>query len=289
MEYLHFYHCATKGLETNTLFNSVSAFIAGMNRIAFCYASMPEDYKLKLIAFCLMDNHVHFILHGTESGCLLFMNKYKRLTSLWAKTHCPEIADFSWEIGCWKINDEESLVEKISYVHRNPFVAHLPYTVSGYRWSSANLIFSDRTAISGNKVGSLSSYGQRRLFESRIKVPEDWLVLPDGMIWPGSYTEISLVERLFKTPSNYQFEMNKHVEDKVNGEMMSDAVSLPDEEIRRKIIAESVKLFDKENISELSVSERLSLARIVRKDTGTSTKQLARILRICPQDLARLV
>lgn len=80
----HFYHFATKGLEDDILFGSVEGFIAGMNRIALCLCRLGKEHLVIVICFCLMDNHVHFILYGTEEDCILFMENYKQ------GTICPE-------------------------------------------------------------------------------------------------------------------------------------------------------------------------------------------------------
>ena len=58
----HYYHCATKGFDHSILFADVREFIAGMNRIGICLAMLRTDHPVIIIAFCLMDNHVHFIL-----------------------------------------------------------------------------------------------------------------------------------------------------------------------------------------------------------------------------------
>ena len=53
----------------------------GMNYVAICY----QKFDIKILCFCLMANHFHFILYGTYEQCLLFGNEYKRLCAIMMK------------------------------------------------------------------------------------------------------------------------------------------------------------------------------------------------------------
>lgn len=127
------------------------------------------------------------------------------------------------------------------------------------------------------------------MFESKVAVPDDWLVLPDGMIWPGCYVSYARVEKLFSSVFNYMYELNKRCEEKVNKEMMADFISLPDGEIRSKAIELSRQLFGTEFLPGLSVDQRILLAKELRKSMGASSKQIARIVRMNLTELRKLI
>lgn len=170
----HYYHYATKGLEDDYLFGSITAFVAAMNRIAICFSKVCETSSIIIIGFSLMDNHVHFILYGNEDDCDSFMALYKRLTEIWLTNHPEEgRPGKEWDIGHWQIKDKDSLLEKLSYVHRNPVVAFLPYTATGYRWSSACLPFADHSYVqsTARPLGTLNRTAQRKLLESKVVLP----------------------------------------------------------------------------------------------------------------------
>ena len=67
-----FYHLFSDGFRTDVLFEDKLAFIAGMNIVALCFFRC----NVSILAFCLMDNHVHFILYGTKEDCLKFRDKF---------------------------------------------------------------------------------------------------------------------------------------------------------------------------------------------------------------------
>lgn len=209
----HYYHCATKGLVDDILFSGLVSFIAGMNRIGICLLqSVRANYPVRVIAFCLMDNHVHFILYGTEDDCYRFMTNYRKLTEMWFAYH-PEVGTGKkkWDIGVWRIFDQENLIEKIVYVLRNPTAAGLSVSPQGYLWSSASLMFADKTFLEKEfvKVSSISLSKKRGMFYSKTLIPDNWLVNESGLIWPGSYVEYDRAERLFKSAAAFNYEMNK--------------------------------------------------------------------------------
>ena len=288
----HYFHCATKGLTDDVLFSSEKSFISGMNRIAVCYLMQKVKHPIVVLAFCLMDNHLHFILHGTYDSCNRFMELYKRLTEIWLENHPEEGSQGKeWDIGIWQIATREKLIEKVVYVLRNPMAAGQPYSPTSYRWSSGNLLFSDKSyplKIS-TLVGSLSLSERRRRFNTRVLIPDEWRILPDDVIWPGCYTEYTRVERLFKGVKSFLFELNQKVEDNVNQEMDEEYISLPDSDIREKALTLASYLFNKERIADLTVLQRQVVGKELKKLTGTSTKQIARIVRIKYELLKELI
>ena len=284
----HYYHCATKGFDHSVLFANVREFIAGMNRIGLCKAMMPE---VVILAFCLMDNHVHFILHGTRDACMRWMALYHKLTMMWQRHHREgDPVDECWEYDAWQIYDEKDLKEKTAYVFRNPTVAKMGFTPEGYRWSSARFVFSDESMVyeTGRRIGSMSSYETRKTFETRIVLPEDWILLPEGLIWPGNYTDVCRVQKLFGHPRNYLFFLNQNVEAEVNQQLHQGELSLPDRDITCIAQDLSRNLFNSKELASLDLQDRILLCKEVKKKTGASLKQMARILHVPFPDLKRI-
>ena len=279
----HFYHFATKGLEDDILFGSVEEFIAGMNRIALCLCRLGKEHLVIVICFCLMDNHVHFILYGTEEDCILFMENYKQATELWLRHHGGDnLPGKIWRIGHWLIPDKERLRATIAYVHRNPMAAGMAVTPAGYRWSSASLMYSDNSWMQdlGRKIGSLSVYERRKILQSKTELPAEWILLPNGLIWPGNYVNPQVLERQFDSVRDYQFVLNKRVEEEINLEMYNQSVSVPDGEVRSRARDMAGKLFGNRQVTALSALQRLDLARLLKRETGAAAKQIARVVHL---------
>lgn len=288
MKQPHFYHYATEGLKDDFLFGSPVEFIAGINRIALCLCRLGPDHPVQVICFVLMDNHVHFILYGLEEDCDLFMARYKAATEIWLRRHGDGNGPGKlWRIGHWSIPDRDRLRATITYIHRNPMAAGMALSPAGYRWSSASLLFTDNNWIRayGKRVDSFGANARERLFNSKTELPGDWIVLPDGMIWPGEFVQYHQMERQFASVQDYQFCLNKRVEEDINLEMRASAISLPDGEIAARVRSMAEKMYGEQRIRFLNVNQRMSLARILRKETGTTVKQIARAVHLRQEEI----
>ena len=282
------YQICSKGLESEILFASEKEFIAGMNRVAVCYLlSLKDGREIKILAFCLMDNHWHFILYGEELACLRFAARYKKLTSMWVTEHRGKPLVEKPVIGHWPIAYEK-IADKISYVLRNPVAAGMGVHPAAYRWSSASLVFSQAAPDFWGKrnTENISMKGKRRIAYTRVLIPDFWAVGPDSMIWPGNYVDFQMAEKYFGSLGKYMFAMNNSNVDKdTEMEMMDGGPSLADGELKTKAIACAEQNFGKTTLGECSAMERVAIARTLRKKYGCNVKQLARVLQLNPQEL----
>lgn len=283
-----YYHYSSKGFTKEILFENEAEFIAGMNRIAVCVAICKEKgIPIVLLAFCLMDNHFHFIFYGEKDNCDYFVDNYKKLTAMWVAKHRGRPLADTFTTGSFSIHPAK-VGEKIAYLFRNPVAAGLRTTPQGYRWSSASIMFSDTKQIllGARMISDLSYRERRKLFSSHTSLPEDWIVQADGVIWPGCYTDYKAAETHFPSVRSYMFELNNFkVDDEIDAEEVKQFYSLPDSEVRFRAVQTCMEYYQKERISMCSLEERVSVAKILRRELRCNDKQLARVLRIKPEML----
>lgn len=288
-----YYHICTKGLATDLLFRDTQEFIAGMNRIGVCHQSCARSgHPVVILAFCLMNTHVHFVLFGTEEGCSDFIAKYRDSTCLWIRKYRGERLHERVTASIFLISGRESIRTKIVYNIRQMVEARLNVSPLSYPWSSGQLMFADSTlALSGARpVSSFSARAVAKMVKSKEIIPGDWLVFNNGVIWPGSYTDFKTAERFFTGVGDFMFMVNNSNIDKtVNMEMMEESPSLPDSEVRDKALEIARIDYAKETVSRCSADERIALARILRKEFRCGHRQLARVLGLKPDDLSRIV
>ena len=286
-----YYHFSSNGLKRDILYASEEEFIAGVNRIAVCYQlSERAARRVVIIAYCLMDNHFHFILYGTQEDCKYFVDNYKRLTAIWIRKHRGRPLADTIETGDGWLIRPDNLGNKIVYLLRNPVAAKMRFVPHGYRWSSANLMFCDNTPLlaGAKKVAEFSLRELRRMINSHIPMPPEWLVLPDNQIWSGNYIDINFAEEQFQSIGSFMFSLNdRKIDQEAEEEQVS--YSIPDTDVRFRAIELCMEYFRKERILRCSGPERLTVARVLRKEMGCSAKQLGRVLRPSPSDLQLLV
>lgn len=276
-----FYHFYTDGKYQPTVFLKDSDFVYGMNTAALC----ASHDKVGIMAFCLMDNHFHFVLKGSSADVEKFARNYKSVLSkyLCRKYEKPAPLHYA-KSGFRRIEDPYSLKIAIAYCLRNPFVAGIVPHPCWYSWGSAGCCFvlpgNDRSRDVLKRVGELGVRERRRLFMTRREIPEDYLFNDKGMIYPACYVAAAEVERLFSNKGNYCHYLFRRVEKMVDGEASGNvpAASLSDNVLAK----EAVELLSEHgrhvNFGELSPDERNRLMKELKYRYGPSDKQLARVM-----------
>ena len=94
-------------------------------------------YKVKMHAWCLMDNHVHFVLEPKNKTGLskLFGSLNTKYVKYFNKKYSTNGRLFGNRFySC--LLDEDHFYEAIRYVELNPYRANMETTIGTYRWSS---------------------------------------------------------------------------------------------------------------------------------------------------------
>ncbi len=271
-----FYHVFTAGLSKSLMFADDEDFIAGMNDIPACSLSAG----VKVYCFCLMDNHVHFILKGSAGSCVSFIRQFKRLRSRrFGRRAGHSVSLDGAEIGIKAVEDAEYLVSVMAYVMRNPVAAGITVMPGEYPWSSASLYFGSK--VFRQKMRKFSDIGSREkkmLPGSRLKYPDDYLLQEDGMIFPGSYVEYAEVEKMYRSPKRLLYYLSKNSD--MEYEIGTGTISKTryrDSELSASLDALSSEMFSVRSYSMLRIEDRFRLAKEVRRRYGASVLQVARV------------
>ncbi|WP_026520405.1 transposase [Butyrivibrio sp. FCS006] len=128
-------HIVVRGIGKQILFEDRQDFKHFLNRLErFCL-----ETEVKICAYCLMDNHVHLLVHGESSSTILLMKKmgvsyseyynkkYDRVGHLFQNRYLSE-----------KIESEKYFLAVFRYILQNPERAKICKS-SEYRWSSYSL------------------------------------------------------------------------------------------------------------------------------------------------------
>ena len=250
------------------IFKSDTDYIYGMNSIPVCAAGN----QVTILAFCLMSNHVHFIVHGEEDNCRKFITQYKkRLTAL---------TNLSSTDVCIKhINDDDYLMKAIGYVLRNPVSAGIRLMPYHYDWSSASLYFKKPdSGRLGKKIGTLSYRSKRELLHSQTTLLDEYILTEKGLILPECYVDFEYVDNLFRSPARLMYAMsrNENMEMELSGDILHKT-KYSDEELSGTIKELCEETFQKSSADLLSIEDRYRLAKTLHKRYRLSRKQLARL------------
>jgi len=199
---MEFWLATTDHISDKVLFRKVSDFITAMNYVAVikCITGV------RILAFILMSNHVHFVFECTKEEARDFMNRFKTLYGRY----------FAKEYGISNVlrlnnvdirpvyMEDDSLKRAIAYVLMNSVYARLCVFANEYPWGSGGVYFNN-IGINGVRIGSLSKRAQERLFKTWTSVNPEWILTDAGFISPSCYVSWKFVESLYGSPSRLKY------------------------------------------------------------------------------------
>ncbi len=278
------WHFSTDGNAIDEMFLDDEDFIAGMNRI---YVTV-RGYRVVILAFCLMDTHIHFVLYGEFDECNRFIHDYVCRTSRHiALRHGEHNKLAKVPIHHQIVDDDFYLKVVICYSIKNAPVGGVSYMAWDYPWCSGPLYFRrpglwSSPAWIGPEEPECTfadlSIEQQRSFLHTRSLPEDLTPMTGPLVFPGAYVAYELVERIYKTCKsfNYFFCITKEDDVEARGGKLS-LLSIPMQEMRQHKNELCYELFGMKSIKTLSVQQRVRLARTLRARYNSSLKQIIRL------------
>ncbi|MCQ2143757.1 MAG: hypothetical protein MJY56_06785 [Bacteroidales bacterium] len=276
------YHFSTDGKAVDMMFLDEEDFRAGMNRIYI----LAKNYRIVILAFVLMDTHVHFLLWGEYDECNRFVHEYVRRTSMSISLKYGQRNKLrAVPIGHQVVDTDFYLKIAICYIVKNPPVGGLNSIHCDYPWSSGPLYFRNENLWTSPKWSdpafriSLEASAREyfRLFHTR-EMPDGMPQMIDGIVFPGEYVPYRLVERIFKTHKSYNYFLSITKEQDVDskGGAISN-LSIPLQEMAQNKADECERLFGVRTVRTLNTFQRLKLAKALRVKYNSSPKQIARL------------
>lgn len=274
-----YYHVSSKALEKNDIFLTREDFVTAMNDIALC----SLRYDVKILCFCLMCNHFHFVLRGSYKECYAFMNEFKRICAIRMRDRTGEVSglkdvDLHFDL----LDTQEYLENAIAYVLRNPLAARIIMMPYFYDWSSISAYFRGCSQLHGLPLNTLSVRKRREVLRTRHDVvPDHFMLSPQGFIHPACYIAVDEVEKIFRHPSRLMMLLAKKVENEF--EVASGAaqqIKMTEAELKTQVLELVRNEFGVNSLAQLSADDRLRLCLLMRRNFNSSVKQIARILRL---------
>ena len=282
-----YYHVSSHGLEKNDIFKSRQDFISGMNDIAICILG----FDVTILCFCLMSNHFHFVLYGLKEECVRFAEEYKRRCAIRMHNSFGEIRGMkAVELQIDTIDSHEYLENAIAYALRNSLAAGIPVMPYHYPWCSASLYFNGGAVPKGVRVNDMKERKRIRVLKSHTQVPDHYMVDENGMILPSCYVDVEAVEKIFRHPARLLALIARKVENEMELRFgVADSVSMTDREIVTQMNELIKKEFNKGSLSQLSMEQRIQLCLLLKRNFRAGVKQIARVTRLSPEVVAKVV
>ena len=274
-----FWHFCTDGTRQQIIFSCDEDFFAAMNVLAICLSLV----NVRLVAFAIMNNHVHLILAGRIELCLEFFRLFtKRLRRYFELKGRKDIL-FGFECESpVAIEDARQMQTEIAYVHRNPYVARADVLPYSYRWSSGSIYFNDIVkSFRGIPFAKVPFSRRTEIFQGRV------LTMPDNYCWggdyiiPQSFVDYRLGESFFSNAAEYFIKTSKIQEDHCALlRRYNDSQVLNYEEGYSVAASLSKSRFGNLIPSTLTPQQKTELSKTLKYDYHMSNKQIASILKM---------
>lgn len=273
-----YYHICSDGNRASVLFPDTRDFKAAMNRIAVLSLRMD----VVILAFVLMDNHFHFIVKAPSGDdAEMFANEFKRLTGIY-EAHERDVSKSisRLPVKVLDILDADSLKTQICYTAKNPTKARMSMFYD-YPWGTGPLYFQkSKFPSAAKRVDSFTQEQIRKICKTRIDIPGDWLI-HDGILLPVNYIPVDEVEQLFRSTRSYMYFLSLNKDDEIEHDMGDwNELRLTDIELRQERDRHARERFGKHRLRDMSIPERLKIARFLKNKYLCSRKQLARIVQL---------
>lgn len=274
------WHFSTDGNAVDAMFYDEQDFRDAMNGIYV----LLRKYNVVVLAFVLMDTHLHFILYGDFEECNRFMHDLVARISRGIKVRYGYANKLSRvPVNYQKIDSDRYLKTAICYVVKNPTAAGLPYLPWNYPWSSGPLYFhrdlpwSMVPRLQVSALSDLTDLERRKILKTRM-VKSSAEALINGLVLPREYVAVELVERIFRTASGYNYFLctSRESDVEARGGRIS-RLSIPMQEMRQHRIEICMQMYGRPSMNTLNPEQRLWVARALRSRYHSSTKQVARL------------
>lgn len=257
----------------------------GMNCVAITAHQMDTD----VLAFILMSNHVHFVLSSDRKQALQYSYEFKRNYSayLHRKYGFKEYLRKN-EVDVQRVGiEEESLERAIAYVQMNSVAANICLHPSGYPWGTGNAFFK-QTAPHGRKIGTMSKRAQKKYLKSNVVLPGHFFV-EDGYVQPESFVQVCLVERIFKTPSRFNYFLVNSSKAKKKLESTADLPAFRDQIVLSAITDLCRSLYRKPELNDLSWNQQAEIVKQIKRRFCADIHQIVRVTGISYPDTAKMI
>lgn len=270
-----FYLVTTDHLSDKIWFRDEDDFKAGMNAVPVIALAC----SVKVVAFILMSNHVHFLLYCTREKAQRFISAYKGYYShyLYCKYGIREMLREN-KVDIQLISpDGEALERVVAYIQMNCVAANICLSPSNYRWGTGDVFFRTQPA-KGVSVTTLSERARGKLLHCWKELPENLLVGEEGYILPSSYVDVKFVESLFRTPKRMAYFLRNSSKAKLR--LNAENAELP--AFRDQVLAAAAddlchSLFRNRTINDLDDPQLAELLRQLRFRFSSHAEQLARV------------
>lgn len=193
-----YFHIISRGQRKNPLFFSdddMMVYLAILRKLL-------SELKIDLNAFCLMRNHVHFLLHRKTDSLQKMMRSLNTSYAIYFNAKYMTVGHvFQGRFKSFYVAKEDYLISLIHYIHMNPVKAHLCDKPGDYFFSSYRIYFDPQNNSNVKNIVKIPGFLKTTSMDDFSASP-DFEEIPKCMNIIGDKIEyLNLAKRSRKTIS----------------------------------------------------------------------------------------
>lgn len=170
------YHIVVRGANHQMIFEEEADYKKYLN-ILLHY---KEEQHFDVYAYCLMNNHIHLLIHTPETSLENIFRRVNTTYSMWFNMKYDRVGFLQQgRYFSEPVEDMRYLNNVVRYIHQNPFKAGLEvYPGEKYPWSSIYEYENEKTDLVDTSLVLEQMGGKDRFMElQKLEVVEDCMDL----------------------------------------------------------------------------------------------------------------
>lgn len=138
------YHIILRSINQHIIFEEDADY----QKFLYILSDCKLKYDIDIYAYCLMDNHIHLLLHSNpESLSSLFQSLGTRFVRWYNSKYSRSGHLFQDRFYSSPIENDSHYLAALTYIHYNPVKANISQYPSEYRWSSFNAFYGQNNPL----------------------------------------------------------------------------------------------------------------------------------------------
>lgn len=167
------YHITLRSINQHIIFEEDSDYQKFLFLLSECKAMFDTD----IYAYCLMNNHIHLLLHSSKENLSSFFQSLESRFVRWYNNKYSRSGHlFQGRFFSVAVENDSQYLATLVYIHNNPVKASMCRFPSEYHWSSFNAFYKKADGII-NLQYSYKIAGSKELllqyFSSRLSSSEE--------------------------------------------------------------------------------------------------------------------
>lgn len=153
------YHIVLRSINQHIIFEEDADY----QKMIYILSDCKRTFDIDIYAYCLMDNHIHLLIHSSEDHLASFFQSLGSRFVRWYNTKYYRSGHlFQDRYYSIPVLQKQQYLSTLTYIHNNPVKAALCRYPSEYRWSSYNAFYGQKnplvdTSFSYDVAGSKDS------------------------------------------------------------------------------------------------------------------------------------